>query len=310
MSLADVIQWVDARGTRALVTVTDRDGRSTWLVLDARLVVEAQRPLGRGSLSKGAAVKALAKENLLDLFMMSGGTFVLEEDAPPPDAGVELALAAQFLVMEGLRLLDEWPRILETYPTDEARLAATDRGAERLETIDAAIRELALEAPALGEARLVLGLSRPALLRRVDALRARGLVEIEGIPHGPDVEGSLIAQARLLLDARQYAEAAHVFRSLLATNPRDVRVRKLLAEAEQLHCASFYERFAKTDVVTRVADPAGLKLRGADLALLDQLDRPRPVAVLVLTSPLRELETLVSLGRLSARGIVTIESAE
>ncbi|MCB9594219.1 MAG: DUF4388 domain-containing protein [Sandaracinaceae bacterium] len=315
-----MLQWLDARGSRALVVVRATDGREAWLVADRRFVVAGSPPLARGRLATdgtpgapGPGLRALAREYLLDLFLTPTGSFELDEQAAPPTVGVELEIPVQFLVMEGLRLLDEWPRIEETYPRDEARLAATDTELPELnaiDSIDAAICAIALDAPALGEARLVLGLSRPALLRRVDALRQRGLVEVEGIPHGPDVEGSLVENARKLLAARQYAEAAHVFRALLTTNPADVRLRQLLAEAERLQCQAVYERFGRTDVVTLVGDPRAHKLVAADLAVVEALARPRAVGVLVLASPLRELETLLALTRLSTRGLVAIESAE
>jgi len=312
MPLADVIQWVDARGTRALVTVHGDDG-DRWLVVQGRMVVRGAAPEARGLLAtdaSGPGLAALSREYLLDLFLEPEGRFTLDEHAAPPEPGVELELMAQFLVMEGLRLLDEWPRIRETYPTDTARLAATDAEAPELDTVDAAICRIALDAPALGEARLVLGLSRPALLRRVDALRTRGLVEVEGTPHGPDLEGSLVRQARVLLEERQFAEAAHVFRSLLATNPGDHAVRRLLLEAERRHRDSFNERYAPTDVISGAEGFDRTKLRGTDHALLDQLERPRPLAVLLAVSPLRELETLVALERLVSRGVVRVESAE
>jgi hypothetical protein len=124
------------------------------------------------------------------------------------------------------------------------------------------------------------------------------------------VEGSLIEQAQKLLAAGQLLEAAHVFRSLLATSPADARVRVLLAEAERLHLAALYARWSRTDVVSLAGDPGSAKIVGTEVALLDALARPRSLAVLVLLSPLRELETLTALARLEARGIVTIESAE
>ncbi len=318
MPLPDLLQWVDTRRAPTLVVVRCHGGPEAWLIARERVVVAGSPPLARGMLATdgtpdtpGPGLTAVTREHLLDLFLGSGGTFEVRDHAEPPSPGVTLDLRLQFLVMEGLRLLDEWPRILETYPTDEARLAATDVPPEGLDAIQLAIHELSLTAPALGEARLVLGLSRPALLRRVHAMRARGLVDVEGVPHGPDIEGSVIEQARVLLRERQYREAAHVFRSLLATNPRDARIRGLLAESERLHCDALYSELSATSVVSRATPNGGSTgLTGAELAVLDCLTRARSVAVLVLVSPLRELETLVSLSRLRARGVVSVESAE
>ncbi len=317
MALADVLQWADATRARATIRVERADAAAVWLKTDERMVVLASPPLAHGRLaadgtpaSPGPGLIAATREALLDLFLVREGRFELREHAPPPEAGVELQLPIQFVVMEGLRLLDEHARLDEAYRDEKARLAATDREPDALDTVKSAIHQLAQSAPALGEARLVLGLSRPALLRHVEELRLRGLVEVEGIAHGPDIGGSLLDQAQILLAERQFAEAAHVFRTLLASDPSDARARRLLQESERLEVEAAYELFSPTDVVTVIGDASSIRLNGADLAVLDCLTRPRSVAVLVLVSPLREVETLKSLGRLLSKGVVTIEPAD
>jgi hypothetical protein len=317
MALADVLQWVDATRMRALIRVERAEGITAWLLASERMVIAGSPPMARGRLATdgspeapGPGLRAVTVEHLLDLFLWRDGRFELREAAARPDPAIEVELPIQFLVMEGLRLLDEQPRLDKTYPDDKARLAATDADASELDTIQSAIYQLAQTAPALGEARLVLGLSRSALLRRVDELRVRGLVDVEGIAHGPDVEGSLIDQAQILLRERQYAEAAHVFRSLLASNPNDARVRRLLSDAERLEVEAAYTLFSPTDIVTLTGEPSRHRLSGADQTILDALSRPRSVAVLVLVSPLRELETLKALERLLGKSVVTVEPAD
>lgn len=307
MGLADLLQWVDAHRARALVTVERPDHEPVWLIVDDRMVVAGAPPVSRGRLE----LKPAAYEQLLDLFLSSEGKFVLRMTDQTPDDAVALDTPVQFLLMEGLRLLDEMPRLEETYPTDAARLAATDTEPGELGPTHQAIRELAMDAPALGEARLVLGLSRAALLRNVDELRQRGHVDVEGTPHGPDVDSTLLEQARVLLRERQYAEAAHVFRTMLSSNPRDRRAKQLLLEAEERHRLALYRQLRPTDIVTRVEGiEPGPRVRSSDLAVLDQLARPRSVAVLTLVSPLRELETLLSVSRLRDKDLVIVESAE
>jgi hypothetical protein len=320
MALPDVLQWVDAHRARALITLERPDAvePAPWLIVDDRVVVAAAAPPARGELAAdgtpaapGPGLVALTRECLLDAFLSNEGRFVLRTSFTVPERAVALDTPVQFLLMEGLRLLDEWPRLQRTYPTDAARLAATDAQADDLSPIHGAIRRVALEAPALGEARLVLGLSRAALLRQVNELRRQGLVEVEGTPHGPDVESGLIEQARVLLREAQYAEAAHVFRSLLTSNPDDGRARALLREAERRQLETLQRRFAATDVVSRAAGVSTPpRLRSGDLAVLEQLERARSVAVLTLVSPLRELETLLALRRLLDKGCVRIESAD
>lgn len=317
MALADVLQWADATRARAFVQVTRDEGMSAWMVVDERIVVAASPPLLEGRLASdgspsapGPGLRAATREALLDLFLWREGRFELRDGTRAPSGAIDLEIPIQFLVMEGLRLLDEHARVEAAYPDDKARVAATDREPGELDTIKAAIHRLAQTAPALGEARLVLGISRPALLRHVEELRMRGLVEVEGIAHGPDVGGDLLEQAQILLREQQHAEAAHVFRSLLASDPSDARARRLLAEAERLEVEAAYRHFSPTDVVTVAAEPTRHRLSGADQAVLDCLTRPRSVAVLVLVSPLREVETLKSLERMLAKRLVAVEPAD
>lgn len=324
MALADVLQWVDATNGRVLIDIETAGGHRSWVVADKRMVIGTSPPPKQGKLAAeqdadgpGPARRAVALARLLDLFLAPSGSFALHaegagEGFEVPEGTVPLDVPVAFLLMEGLRLLDEWPAIRDAYPQDNARLAATDRavGDVSLDPIDEGIRRLAEQAPALGEARLVLGLSRPTLLRRVHRLRNRGLVDVEGTPHGPDVEASIVDQAELLMRQEQYAEAAHVFRTLLASNPTDGRVAALLAESERLFIQDCYRQYGATDVLSLAPGVEHDRLQGTAQVIVDCLPRPRALAVLVLVSPLRELETLSTVLRLIRRGSLVVETAD
>lgn len=332
MPLADLLQWVDAARKNVVVELEREGGMRAWIVAVDRAVVTTSMPLARGSLAGDAGggqspgLRAAAIEGLLDLFFQSEGTFTLREGTSAPGPGVAVEVQLGFLVMEALRQLDEWPRLEATYPDDGARLRATSgadgaRDAAELSVVQSAIHRAAREGRTLGELRLVLGLSRHALLRRVDELRGIGLCELEGaggaegagaVAAGPDLPSKLREQAIALARERQYAEAAHVLRSLLATVPDDRTLRRLLEQTEREHVASCYETISKSDLVQLAggarAGGAPSIAPGAEQAIVEALaQKPRSVAALVLVSPLRELETLVGILRLAKRGIVEIE---
>ena len=64
-------------------------------------------------------------------------------------------------------------------------------------------------------------------------------------------------------------------------------------------------------VTTKSGDPGNHRLSMSEHAVLSCLEgRARAVAVVVLVSPLRELETLKALRRLVDRGVVGLESAD
>ncbi|MDQ3031231.1 MAG: DUF4388 domain-containing protein [Myxococcota bacterium] len=318
MSLADLLQWVDAARRTVVIEIAREGGLGAWMVASERQVISASMPFARGVLAgdgspsaPGPGLRAVAIEGMLDLFFQAEGQFTLRDGTATKEPGIAVEVQIGFLVMEALRQLDEWPRLDATYADDGARLRATsDPGAAELSVVQAAIQRAALEGTTLGELRLVLGLSRHALLRRVDELRGIGLLEVEGAVIGErDLPSRLIEQATLLVRERQYAEAAHVMRSLLATAPGDVRLRRLLEQTEREHVADCYAQLAREDLV-RLTRGGRAAIASADQAIVDALaQKPRSVAALVLVSPLRELETLVGLLRLRKKGVVEIERA-
>ncbi|MBZ0121108.1 MAG: DUF4388 domain-containing protein [Sandaracinaceae bacterium] len=318
MPLADVLQWVDAHRSEALVVVDRGEGLTSWLATKDRMLIATGAPVARGMLATdgtpsapGPGLKALAHEMLLDLFLVGEGKFELRERAPLPSPHVEVDLHLPFFVMEGMRLVDEWPRLVAAYPDPDARLRAVGEApAEASEVVKSIIR-IAKETPSLARAWMTLGLSKQSLLRHVDELRLRGLIEVDGSAQAQAPAAGLVEQATLLLREGQFDEAAHVFRSLLASDPTDARVRHLLAECEQQHVAALYEQLLPTDVARIARAPGGAKLSAAEQAVCDCLEgRERAVAVVVLVSPLRELETLKALRRLVDRDVVSLEPAD
>lgn len=329
MPLADLLQWVEQARRHVRIDVARESGLAAWLVARDREVVAGSLPPARGVLSAdgtasapGPGLRAATVESLLDLFLEREGTFTLRDlgdHEVGAAGGVALSLPIAFLVMEGLRQLDEWPRLESIYPDGGARLRVvgrapgTELGPVQTAILEAAQgpfgRDGATHAPTLAELQIVLGLSRTGLLRRVDELRAMGCVDVEGAaPGARDLAATLIEQAAVLVREAQYAEAAHVLRSLLTGSPGDERVRRLLEQTERGHVAACYAQVGRADVVRLVRAPA-TPVSTADQALLDALaQKPRSVAALVLLSPLRELETLLALVRLSKKGYLAIDA--
>lgn len=327
MPLTDVLQWAEAARRNVRIDIERESGLGAWMITHEREVVACSMPGVRGVLAAdgtpgapGPGLRAAAVEGLLDLFLETEGRFVLRDvasgEAAATEPAVRLSLPLGFLVMEGLRQLDEWPRLAETYRDDGARLRAVgsvpddELAAVQSAILEQARRPFGAGPPSLAELQLVLGLSRTALLRRVDELRAIGLVEVDGAaPGARDLAATLLEQAAVLVREEQFAEAAHVLRSLLAGSPGDARVRVLLDQTERAHLAACYAQLDKTDVVRIARTPSGV-LASADQALLDALaQKPRSVAALVLLSPLRELETLLALLRLVKKGVVEVAAA-
>ncbi len=304
MPLEELLQWLDQSARTGFVTVLRPDGYETWLAVGDRHVSAVSPAVIEGALSGGsdAERRSAALEAVLDLFLISGARFRFEPRPAPPPGGIVLDQPIGFIVMEGLRHLDEWPALDAAYPDESALLARAQPGAIGTAALDAILR-LADAHCSLGEARLRLGLSRAALLRRVNELVQRELVSIDGTSPGVDPVAALLAQAATLLGEGQYAEASLVFRALLASDPLDARARQLLTRTERLEVQSLSLSLPPDAMVLPGKAPG---VAGNAARVLELVGEGRPVVYLVAASPLREVETLRTLAQLRKTGHVQL----
>lgn len=290
MPLEELLQWLDQTGRAGVITLQRSDGFESWMAVKERELTHASAPVLEGSLPGGGERErsAAALEGLLDLFVVGEGSFRFVPRAPVPAGGAALGRPLSFLAMEGLRLRDEWPRLEAGFPDESASLRANGT-VQTGHAVHDAILALARERLSLGDARLRLGLSRPAMLRRAGELVDRGLLAVEGRAARVDPVAVMLAQASTLLGEGQFAEAAHVFRTLLASDPLDARARQLLAQAEQAEVRSLARALPPRAMLERVKTASPPGQAGV---VLDLVADGRPVAFVLLASPLREVETL------------------
>lgn len=321
--LADLLQWLDHSRRSGVVEIDTGEGAPFWIEVRDRRAVACARPqagpAGLGSLAGWQPSEPLERlwpeacaDRLIDLFLgPPQGRFSLADEATGFDDGVPLDLGLAQVTLEGLRRLDEWPQLDRRYPSESALLCADSGGRPRTPG-QRALLEAARRRTTLAEARLALGLSRPAALRRVEAMRELGLAHVEGVAAQPDPVSNLIDQAQALVAERQFDEAAIVFRSLLAADPSDRRVRNLLREAEREYVAALYEELSPVAVPVLLADPAALgtaagrRLGASDREVASRINGRWDVASIALASPLREVETLKALRKLARLGLVDV----
>ncbi len=311
MSLADVLQWADSTRARGLLTILRPSG-ALWMQIADRQVIGCVRPASRGVLPQGLGARGerarfelgpagLALEMLYDQFLVQDDEFRFEPGREPPETGIALEIPVQEIVMTGMQYVDEWAELRGLYPSGHARMRPV--AAVRPDSLGAtqqallAVAELEMT---LSEARLCLGLSLPALLRNVDTLRRLGCLLVDGAPEVADPTEQFVHKTMMLVREKQFDEAAHVFAALLSSDPGSHRIRELLRMVEREHVADLYTQVPAQAIVLRQPRLAGLesRLTRADRELLVQVDGRRDVATLVLTSPLREVETLKSLRKL------------
>jgi hypothetical protein len=321
--LPDLLQWLDQGRRSGVVEVDVGEGASFWIQVHDRRILAAARPpasqAGLGTLSgwahaerPEALLPEASADRIVDLFLApAGGRFTVMDGAAGFDDGVPLDLGVGQMTLEGLRRLDEWPELDRRYPSESALLCADAKGGGRT-AAQRALLEGARRRISLAEARLGLHLSRPALLRRVEALRELGLAHVEGVAPHADPVSSLIDKAEALVVERQFEEASIVFKSLLAADPSDRRVRNLLREAEREQVASLYEELSPVAVpvllggTASLDSPAGRRLGNTDREVANRVNGAWDVASIALSCPLREVETLKALRKLVRLGLVDL----
>ncbi|BDG01959.1 DUF4388 domain-containing protein [Anaeromyxobacter oryzae] len=321
--LPDLFQWIDHGRRSGVVEIDVGEGAPYWLEVQDRRIVAAARPpdgqAGLGSLAGWAHAERpealwaeACADRIVDLFLAPpGGRFALADGAAGFEDGVALDLGVAQMTLEGLRRLDEWPDLDRRYPSESALLCATGAGQPRTAGLRALL-DAARRRVSIAEARLALHLSRPAVLRRIEALRELGLAHVEGVAPRADPVSSLIDKAQVLVELRQFDEAAIVFKSLLAADPSDRRVRNLLREAEREQVAALYEELSPMAVpvlagaVASPDAPAARRLSSADREVASRVNGSWDVASIALACPLREVETLKVLRKLLRLGLLDL----
>jgi uncharacterized protein DUF4388 len=321
--LPDLFQWIDNGRRSGVVEIDVGEGAPFWIQVHDRRVIAAARPpsgqAGLGSLAgwthaepPEALWPEACADRIVDLFLAPpGGRFTLVDGAAGFEDGVPLDLGVGQMTLEGLRRLDEWPGLDRRYPSESALLCAEGGGRPRTSG-QRALLEAARRRVSIAEARLALHLSRPAVLRRIEALRDLGLAHVEGVAPHADPVSALIDTAQVLVQEHQFDEAAIVFKSLLAADPSDRRVRNLLREAEREQVAALYEELSPVAVPLLRGPPgalgssAGRRLSSADREVATRVNGAWDVASIALSCPLREVETLKTIRKLLRLGLVDL----
>jgi DNA-binding Lrp family transcriptional regulator len=254
-----------------------------------------------GDLAAGITV-----EHLYDQFLDLEGRFRFDPTGVV-QGGLPLDIALAELLMEGMRLLDEWPRIEAQFPSEGGRLELAGAVHPAPTVLQRTLLECAGRGLTLSETRWALGLSRPAVLRRVYELVAAGCLAVKGAQAQEDLSVKLISQARALLKQQQFDEAAHVFSALLASDPSAASVRNLLASAERQQLEWLRSEVPSQAVPLRIRPDADISLlTHADREVLARVNGRWDVGVVALLSPLRETETLKSLRKLRKLRLVEL----
>jgi tetratricopeptide (TPR) repeat protein len=300
-------------------------------ILDA---VEQQRrshmPLGDVLVSSGAvthealeaAVRKQIEETVLGLFLWPEGRFTYRDELAPEDVlqfmppEYELAdpIPTRAILMEGMRRLDEWTRIVKVLPTDEVELHALGPDPELplLEEIAAHPHP-----PTLGQLLALKGDSRFSVCEELFRAFERGLIAVEApnadataraqrTARGSTTVAHLVRAAHTLIAEGQHDEAAALLRSALALDPFRAEARALLKRSREEQLDALYAQLRREAVPRLLRAGPRTSLSAKERRVLSQINGRWDVGALALTSGVGELDTLRALKRLVHAGLVAI----
>jgi hypothetical protein len=259
-------------------------------------------------------VRALAREELygamVDLTRSGGGTFHWTEDV---DRGgeewVPLEMSLRELLFESLRWVDEQPDVERALPADTLTVRSRVQPGPRMPLMHRILLTLCASGQNLGRLRLSLGISRASISRRVFELLKAKQVEVDGAQQVVvDPITDMLEKGAVLVQEGQYDAAEMVAGSLLASDPTDRRVREFARMVLSEHVAALYAELPPLAVPMLLPEPGELSLlKPEERQVAAQINGHWDVSTLVLASPLRELDTLKTLAKLTRMGLLQLQ---
>jgi hypothetical protein len=265
-------------------------------------------------------VRDQIEETVLGLFLWPEGRFSFSEAAPtpeleawmPPEYELAEPIETRGILLEGMRRLDEWARIVRVLPSDDARLIALGPAPDL-----PLLEEIAAhpEPPTLGQLLAWKSDGRFVVCEQLFRAVERGLLAFEAAAPGPDpasARGSttvehLCRAAEMLIEENQHEEAASLLRSALTMDPFRAEARDLLRRCHDAQLASLYDEIPRSAVPKlRVARERvhAVRVSPRDRRLLEHINDRWDVQALAITTALGELETLRALKRLMHVGVI------
>lgn len=263
-----------------------------------------------------------AEEAIFDLFTWTDGHFRFLDDDLPGYELVPISLGVQGLVLEGMRRLDEWRRILEVIPSPMCVpvavgvLAGTgepdDAGRRAvLEAVDdnRSIEDICLHTHS-SEFFVCEILQREVQAGRIKVVRPRVVAGREQ-PTAGTSGSALVDAAERHLKAGEVERSIRHLQAAASLEPHNRRLRERIAgvqaDARTMLAAEGVRPDAVPTPAVDASELAGLDLEPSEGFVLSRIDGVGTVRSIVTISPLAEIDTLLVIRRLSEGGQITLD---
>ncbi len=252
------------------------------------------------------------RETLLDVYLWDSGVFSLD-DAPPAgidelDASIPLAEIAR----EAEFRATAWSAFRGEFPTGAAALEVSEAKVPPSlgpDTVDGRLVALARDGKTIDEIALALHATDFHLYQRLYALARQGIVSAASSAAAAAASaetiaaGDLIDRARGLLAEDRAGDAELVAAKAVELAPGSDAARSIHREAERTLAARLRSELLEPARTPRLRvqphEVGRLRLPAADKYLLSRCDGKRDVRQLAQMAPLRELDVLKAIRRLT-----------
>ncbi len=272
--------------------------------------------LAQGHLSTKEFVAALerqATQILFDLFAWQEGGFIFQERLPKART-IPIAITVDFILMEGLRRVDEWQVIREAFPTldiildwSEKKAASAGGAGEEslLELINGrnTIQDICDQSPIndFETCNLLYHLYRDRKLRKIGTRSSHEILE------GDDPK-RLIGRGKAFYQKGKFEDAIPFFEGVIKVQPHHQEAKRFLARSISAVQDELLKALGSPNAVLEI--DKGFRLEEAqDLTasegfVLSRIDGRSTAKEITFVSGLSQVECCLTLNRLFTKGII------
>lgn len=260
------------------------------------------------------ALKAKAEETIYDLFLWPSGLFEFHEGELPDNILITFETPVTPVILEGIRRVDEWQRILEVFPTMEVTFKPSLPLPEDAPELDRQLVAQAAAGKSLAEISLELRRSDFEAAALVFDLHSRGHLVVDKVPpasQASDPVGAiqaLLSLAYQRLSEKRFDSALKAYEDVLALDRLNQNAKKgLLATSEARERERQRREIAPDGVPTIAVDLATLTRQNLDPHegfVLSRVNGQWDVQSILKLCPMTEEEALLIFARLLDRKLI------
>ncbi|MDP9122279.1 MAG: DUF4388 domain-containing protein [Acidobacteriota bacterium] len=263
-----------------------------------------------------------AEESIYDIFSWNEADFRFLDDILPESAMVPMSLDVTAIVMEGVQRVDEWRRIRQVIPTQDAiPVSLTELNIEAAKPGERRILELIDDERTVEEIRLQTHSSEFHVCRVLFEQYRQGLLKIikprwsqaaspETTATGPLTATSLLEVARTYLEEQDYDHALRYLRAARSLEPENREIQEALTAGEKKIRAEI-EKAGITvasipQLATTMEQLTSAKLSPQEGFMLTRINGTYDIQSIIKITPMPQIDALMVFWKLAKDGHIKL----